>query len=132
MEIHEFSRHLHEKYRLLQEKTSQDPVFQKLKILQTKWPTRFSDLSSDLRPFWNYCEELYMIDDIIFKCNRIVTPADMRSYILELLHVSHMGIDKTRVRAQRLVFWSNIFQCRVVNIATKALNDSVHVTEQCK
>ena len=70
-----------------------------MKILQTKWPARFSDLSSDIQPFWNYREDLYMIDGIIFKCDRIVIPADMRSHILELLHVSHMGLDKTRARA---------------------------------
>ena len=51
VEIHEFSKHLPvspEKYRLLQEKTSQDLVSKVVKILQGKWPARFIDLSSEL------------------------------------------------------------------------------------
>jgi hypothetical protein len=67
-----------------------------------------SDLHDDLKPYWNYREELYTLDGIVFKGDWIIIPAEMRKYIINLLHESHMGIDKTRSRARRVVFWPNI------------------------
>ena len=37
--------------------------------------------------------------------DRIIIPLNMRNKILEILHSSHMGIVKTKARANEIVYW---------------------------
>ena len=42
------------------------------------------------------------------KSQKLVIPLSMRQYILELLHIAHLGIEKTKSRARANVYWSGI------------------------
>ena len=51
-----------------------------------------------------------MEDGIIFKGKQVLIPETLRNDILEQLHASHQGIEKTRKLARESVFWSQINQ----------------------
>ena len=42
------------------------------------------------------------------KSQKLVIPLSMRQYILELLHIAHLGIEKTKSWARANVYWSGI------------------------
>ena len=53
-------------------------------------------------------DELSIINSAIFKGDRVVIPKKLRSEMLQQLHISHMGIEKTKLRARESVFWPGV------------------------
>ena len=86
------------------------------------WPRNKEDVSEVLRVYWSYKEDLSVINGIIFKGERIVIPMKMRTDILKKLHQSHMGIEKTKLRARETVFWPGI---------NRQIEDMVKACETC-
>ena len=58
--------------------------------------------------FWNYRDELVVNQGIILKGTRVVVPPSMPHEILQRLHVSHLGITKTKQHARTVIFWPGI------------------------
>ena len=85
----------HEKVMLFQSETKNDPVLVKLKntVLQG-WPTNRKDLDSELTPYWNFRDEISIVDGLLLKGDRIITPEQLRSQMLKILHSSHLGQEK--------------------------------------
>ena len=62
-----------------------------------------------VRSFWNFRDELSIIDGVIVKGMRIIVPMKFRPELLSLLYDdSHLGIDKCIQRAKGSVSWPNI------------------------
>ena len=65
-----------------------DPLLQMLmKVIIKGFPI----LRSDLQPFWNYRNELTVIDGTIYKAHQCYIPASFRSEILRRIHATHSG-----------------------------------------
>ena len=89
--------------------TSTDPVMKTLsEIIHGGWPENIKDLSVDVRTYWSFRDELSMQNGIILKGNQVIIPDQLRHNILEQLHASHQGIDKTKKLARECVFWSGM------------------------
>ena len=73
--------------------------------IQGGWPNTRKQCATDLLAYWNLQHELSYMNGIIFKGERIVIPRKMRPQILKQLHVSHLGMEKTKQRARMLVYW---------------------------
>ena len=59
------------------------------------WPKDIRQCPIPIRPFWNFRNELSIIDGIVVKGNHIVIPTKFCPELLSLLHDdSHLGIDK--------------------------------------
>ena len=59
------------------------------------WPKDIKQCPLPLHNFWNFRDELSIIDGIVVKGNRIVIPTKFQLELLNLLHDdSHLGIDK--------------------------------------
>lgn len=69
---------------------------------------RKKNLSNDIKYYYKIKNELFLEDDLVFFNERIFVPQKLRLFVLELLHKSHMGIEKTRQRARSLVYWPGI------------------------
>ncbi|XP_049527323.1 uncharacterized protein K02A2.6-like [Dermacentor silvarum] len=52
-----------------------------------------------------YAEELSVVSGVILKGCKVVVPKSMRPEILERIHEGHLGMNKCKARARRLVFW---------------------------
>ena len=55
--------------------------------------------------FHKYRESLYLQDDVILYCDRVVIPTVLRPTVLNSLHSAHQGTTSMQLRAQSIVFW---------------------------
>jgi len=73
--------------------------------IRNDWPNKVSQVSKEIRDFWNYQDELTEVNGLILKGGRLVIPTAMRNEILNKVHVIHWGIVKHKQSARDLVFW---------------------------
>ena len=86
--------------------TEKDPQLKQLKsVILSGWPNLRKDCPRDVLDFWNYRDELTIMNEMIFKGEKIVIPSSMRQEMLSILHKGHMEIDKTRQRGCDILFW---------------------------
>ena len=91
--------------------TDKDPLMQALKHQIIKgWPSIRSECSGNLQDFWNYRDELSVLDGLVLKGSHIVIPESCRDEILNQLHEGHFGMDRTKLHARDSVYWPNINQ----------------------
>ena len=79
------------------------------KLIIQGWPKDIKQCPIPLCSYWNFRDELSLLDGVIVKGMRIIIPMKFRSELLSLLHYgSHLGIDKCIQRAKGSVCWPNI------------------------
>ena len=89
--------------------TDKDPMMQALKHQIIKgWPHIRSECGNNLQDFWNYRDELSVLDGLVLKGTHIVVPESCRDEILDQLHEGHFGIDRTKLCARDSVYWPSI------------------------
>lgn len=88
------------------QETKKDSVMCKLinQIIRG-WPEFRAECDSSLHPFWNYRDELSVIDGVVFKGNRVVVPVSLRNMMLKKIHQGHLGEIKCKNRARQVLFW---------------------------
>ena len=62
----------------------------------------------DIRPYWSYRDDLAVIDGVIIKGRCIIIPQELKQWVLDQLHLNHMGIKKTKLLMCKSVYWVNI------------------------
>ncbi|XP_038062613.1 uncharacterized protein K02A2.6-like [Patiria miniata] len=72
------------------------------------WPDLKSQVSANLAPYWNFCEQLTLEEDLIFKNDKVIIPASLTKLMLTKVHQSHQGIEKTKRLARGIMFWPNM------------------------
>ena len=80
-----------------------------------------------LRQYWKVKEDLYIVDNLLLKGDRIVIPSSRRELVLKAIHEGHLGIEKCKARARICVYWPNldddiekvVRQCSVCNQYTR-------------
>ena len=91
--------------------TEADPDLNTLKqYINAGFPENKADCLESLRGYFNFREELAIIDGLILKGHHCVIPSSLCDEALKLLHKSHMGIVKTKNRARTSFFWPNLNQ----------------------
>ena len=77
----------------LREKTERNGSLQKLKhVIRVGWPDT-KEVPPEIRNYFHLKEELTMQDGILFKGNRVIVPATLRSYMLKKVRSSHIGVE---------------------------------------
>ncbi|UYV61749.1 hypothetical protein LAZ67_1006322, partial [Cordylochernes scorpioides] len=71
----------------------------------TGWPLHKRNLPSNLKPHWEFKEELHEWQNLICRGNKLLIPKTQRSDILKILHASHQGINNTIALAKRSIYW---------------------------
>ncbi|UYV69099.1 K02A2.6-like, partial [Cordylochernes scorpioides] len=72
------------------------------------WPLHKKNLPSNLKPYWEFKEELHEWQNLICRGNKLLIPKTQRSDILKILHASHQGINNTIALAKRCIYWPGI------------------------
>jgi len=86
-----------------------DAVLSELKkVITTGWPDNTRNISSQLRKYWSFRDELSVENGVILKGDRIVIPPGLQKRILEQIHQGHQGMEKCKLRAKEAVYWINI------------------------
>ena len=93
----------------LAKETDKDETLVALKSQVTKgWLDKRDECSTNLKCYWNYRDELSILDGLLLKGMRIVIPDQCCEVILKKLHEGHFGIDRTKLRARDSVYWPSI------------------------
>ena len=95
-----------EKMAELKEETANNETLQQLKQQMVQgWPDREHEIPQNLATYWNIRHELSQAEGLIFKDHQLVIPTAMRSNMLNLIHESHLRIEKCKARARAILFW---------------------------
>ncbi|CAI5681987.1 unnamed protein product [Oreochromis niloticus] len=69
------------------------------------WPARRKSLDRTLHSYWPMRNNISIHNDIIMIGDKIVIPQSFRQVILEKLHFAHQGVQRTKARARRVLYW---------------------------
>ena len=98
-----------ERLNAIKESTNSDRDLKQLKkVIQEGWPSHKSNLPSEIRQYWNIQDEIHTTEDLMFVGDRIIIPADHQELVLKVLHESHLGMEKCKVRARKSIYWPNM------------------------
>lgn len=74
------------------------------------WPEHMAQCPLSVRDFWNFRDELSVMDQLVMKGKRIVIPRSMQYEMLQKLHTGHPGVERTLRRARDSMFWPGTSQ----------------------
>ena len=89
----------------IKEETLKDTQLQKLstRILTGDWEQHKKD--PDIAPFYSVQNELYVINDLIFRMNQIIVPTSLQRKVIKAAHhLGHLGMTKTK-QMLRAKYW---------------------------
>ena len=93
----------------IRKETKADPILDQLQgIITAGWPDSIKDLPLVIWSYWPYRDELSVNDGIIMKGSRIIISETQQKIILDQLHYSHQGVEKTHLEARDAVYWERI------------------------
>ena len=100
----------------------EDEVCRKLKEYCIEgWPDK-SQLTTPLKPYWQYRGEITLLHNLLMKDSRVIIPSALRLEVLDKIHTGHQGIQKCRKRAKDGVWWPGL---------SKQLEDLVRECTTC-
>ena len=79
-----------------------------MQIIESGFPSKKADLDLHLQPYWNTRSNLWTLNGVIMKDNRIVIPPSLRQEVLNSLHAAHQGTTAMNERAKSTIFWPGI------------------------
>jgi len=74
-------------------------------VITTGWPETKQNVPANCLPYWNYCDELSVCNDIIFKSKKVVIPNTNQREMLCTIHSSHLGVEKCKRPARDVMLW---------------------------
>ena len=83
-------------------------LIQLSKLIMSGWPDTQSQVSDFVKSYWNFSDELSILNGIVLKGSRIVIPKAMRTEILNQIHDGHLRQSKCKLRACSSVYWHAI------------------------
>ena len=84
-----------------------DPIlYMVLNLVLRGWPDKCP--SEELRPYHLSKEALTIEDNILLWGLRVVVPGTLRLTMLNLLHDTHIGVDRMKGLARSRVWWPGI------------------------
>ena len=99
-----------EKEEALRDAYLADNIMQLLKttILEGwNWQTK-ARAPSELHPYWNVRDELYLQDGFIYRGEQLLIPKYLRPEYLSVVHRGHLGVSKCTDRACQYMFWPGV------------------------
>ena len=75
------------------------------RMILNAWPDSQSQIPEEVRPYWNFRDELSEADGVLLKGERLIIPSCLQQDILQRIHMGHMGITKCTQRAREVVSW---------------------------
>ena len=81
-------------------------------------------LPESVRIYWSMRNDLYAVDGVIIKNNKILIPKQLRREVLESLHSAHQGVTGMTSNARQRLFWPGLdSQLRLIRSQCKDCND---------
>jgi len=97
-----------EKLETFQNETRNDPVLGKVIGYQAQnWPKSIN-CGGELNHFFKLRNDIEFDNGLLYYDNRLIVPTKLRSFILKLLHETHLGINKINKTVNSLFYWPGI------------------------
>ena len=110
--IHSVVHHLpvsDEMLKKIRHETNLDPIMQAIsKYLPHGWPNEIRKIDTPVHPYYKIRNELSEYEGLNLKGSRIVIPITLRKRMEQVLHIFHLGIERTKVNARGTMYWPNI------------------------
>ncbi|KAL4008088.1 hypothetical protein ACER0C_001940 [Sarotherodon galilaeus] len=74
------------------------------------WPEARNQAATEIRAYWNYREQISVVDGVLFKGEQLIVPVALRAEMLKRIHEGHLGIESCRRRAREVLFWPGMSQ----------------------
>ena len=58
-----------------------------------------------IRQYWQFKDDITTECDMLFKMQKVIIPSKMRKLMLDKLHQSHQGVEKTKRLARDVLYW---------------------------
>ena len=117
-----------QKMELIKTATKTDPQMQLLsKVIHEGWPNDRSECPKQLLDFWNFRDEMSVIDGVALKGSKILIPKELRPLMLDKVHDSHLGVEKCTQRAREVLFWPSM----TADIRSKVLQCPICIEHRC-
>lgn len=82
--------------------TKADPNLSNVKqYLRDGWPCK-TKMNDAIKSFYKVRSDLQIEGELLFLNNKLIVPETLREKYLKLLHISHQGMEKTKLRARQL------------------------------
>lgn len=95
-----------QKLEQIKSNTDNDHVLSKVKgYVLDGWPAQKNKVEDTVRKFYNFKDDLHVINDIVFKGRSLVIPTSLQKEMLERMHIGHLGISKTKQLVRGSIYW---------------------------
>lgn len=95
----------------LKEATAADQVLQDLcKKVETGWPLKRPSVNSNIHSYWPIRHKISIQNGIVMVGDKIIIPQSFKKVILDKLHIAHQGIQRTKAKARKSLFWPGMAQ----------------------
>lgn len=89
--------------------TANDPcLINVMSYVKNGWPKHIKNVFNEAKCYFSLRNEITEDEGLLFYNDRVIIPRSLRNELLNKLHESHFGIDKTKARARQVVFWPGI------------------------
>ena len=89
--------------------SQRDPELMALKeATLAGFPDHKSEAEPQIRPYWSVRDRLAVDGDLVLCGQRLIVPSSLRRDVLQKLHASHQGEERTKRRARQVVYWPGI------------------------
>ena len=97
------------KLKELQIETEKDEQLKQLKEYIIKgWPNTLKKVKENVKFYYKFKNELTIVNDLVYKNNKLIIPNTMKPRMLECIHSGHFGINKCIQRANFCLYWPRI------------------------
>ena len=69
------------------------------------WPEYRRDAPIVTQQYWHQRDKLHEAEGIVFLADKTVVPASLMQLMLNVIHESHLGAEKCKVRARMCLYW---------------------------
>lgn len=69
------------------------------------WPMNSTDVSTRVRRYRTYREEISCVAGLLFKNHKLIMPSSLRREKINKIHESHLGVVNCKGRARETLFW---------------------------
>lgn len=95
-----------ESIRKLKSAAKEDETYQLLiQQIRDGWPENTRTVPRELKEYLTFVDELAVYDGLVYKGIQVVVPGPARSFAIEKIHSSHIGINGCIRRAKEAIFW---------------------------
>lgn len=111
--VHSVSKYLPmspERKTIFRNETNNDPLLNKVcNYYYHGWP-KDQSLPNECKIYGKFQDKIYLQDGLLFIEDRIIVPSSLKSYVIDVAHKGHFGMNKTISRARQLFYWPNMTQ----------------------